>query len=80
MTIPQYLILSEIFLPFPHIINASIYYIYFYKTFNNIIMKIAAMNIGKILYKKIRQYMLETAVKVTWRSLRGRNNHKLLSV
>ena len=43
-------------------------------------MKIAAMNIGKILYKKIRLYMSETAVKVTWRSLRGRNNHKLLSV
>ena len=49
MTIPQYLISSEIFLPFPHITNASKYYIYFYKTFNNIIMKIAAMNIGKIL-------------------------------
>lgn len=79
--IPQYLISSEFFLPFPHIINASQYYIYFYKTFINIIMIIAAMNIGKFLYKKPQTiYMLETAVKVTWRSLRGRNNHKLLSV
>lgn len=52
MTIPQYLILSDIFLPFPHIINASKYYIYFYITIDSIIMIIAAMNIGKILYKK----------------------------